>query len=193
MIRAAISRSPATNASPAGRGPAGGRNRSSASARSGRGRSGKGLLSLRLSERLRHRGALFRRGPPVPAEQQPDSGSLGMSSAGEASGNGVSATLKKPSGSIRVTLPSLPGSRYQYRYFVASPKRRENWKRSSILSGRCRYSGARGEYRPGRRRSSRAAALLAPLRPGADDAGALEIQILSGNPGAEHCLNLSPG
>ena len=89
-----------------------------------------------------------------------------------------SRTLTKPSGSTRATLTCSPSTRFPISTFVVSPKRCESLIRFSISHRttwirsltKAAIAQAQGDL-------PRAAALLAPLHPNADDTSALETQI----------------
>src|SRR5947207_2501640 len=101
-----------------------------------------------------------------------------MSHGGEASGTGASRTSTKPSGSTRATFSYSPSTRFPISGFVVSPKRCGSLIRFSILRAddvdtlvtKAAIAQAEGDL-------PRAAALLTPLHPNADDTGALEIQV----------------
>ena len=100
-----------------------------------------------------------------------------MSRGGEASGNGARPTLTKPSGSTRATLTCSTSTRFPISLFVVSPKRCGSLIRFSIShrttwipSQKAAIAQAEGDL-------PRAAALLAPLHPSADDTDALETQV----------------
>ena len=101
-----------------------------------------------------------------------------MSRAGEASGTGASHTSTKPSGSTRATLTYSPRTQHPPLYGGASPKRCESLIRFSILyrttwiplREKAAIAQAEGDL-------PRAAALLAPLHPNADDTTALGTQV----------------
>ena len=89
-----------------------------------------------------------------------------------------SPTSTKPSGSTRATFTCSPSTRFPISTFVVSPKRCESLTRFSIshrttsISSRQRRAIAQAEGD-----LPRAAALLAPLHPAADDTSALETQV----------------
>ena len=101
-----------------------------------------------------------------------------MSRGGEASGTRAKPTSTKPSGSTRATLTYSPSTRFPISTFVVSPKRCENLIRFSISH---RTTWIRSSFKASIAQAEgdlpRAAALLAPLHPNADDTSALETQV----------------
>jgi tetratricopeptide (TPR) repeat protein len=101
-----------------------------------------------------------------------------MSSGGEASGTGASPTSTKPSGSTRAMSPSLASTRFPIPSLRRFPEALR--KQDQVLNitpddpgtpvNKAAIALAEGDL-------PRAAALLAPLHPNADDAGSLETQV----------------
>ena len=101
-----------------------------------------------------------------------------MSHAAGAGGTGASPTSTKPSDSTRAMLTYSPSTRFPIPCFAVFQKHCESSIRCSILH-RTTWTRLRQKAAIAQAEGDlpRAAALLAPLHPNADDTGAMEIQI----------------
>ena len=113
-----------------------------------------------------------------------------MSHGDEASGTGAKPTSTKPSGSTRAMLISSPSRRLPISALRRFPEALRKLDQIlditpddvDTLVTKAAIAQAEGDL-------PRAAALLAPLHPGADDSGAVGNTSLPSNPGAPSCTN----
>ena len=101
-----------------------------------------------------------------------------MSRVGAASGIGVSPTLMRPNASTRVTFPYSPNTRFPIWLLRRFPEAlRKLDQVLDITPDDVDTLRQKAAIAQGQGDLPRAAALLAPLHPNADDTGALEIQV----------------